>query len=159
MPTWHYSSNLAEKYFEKTAKAMIWDAPISPKEAAEVARELRGKMLQEAIKYLERVIALKEPVPLRRYNKKVAHKRGLVDRAGIPIGRYPVKVAKYYLKLLKSVQNNAETKGLDPERLKIVHIASHKGMTIKRWMPRAFGRATPEFERRTHLEVIVQEVS
>jgi len=31
-------------------------------------------------------------------------------------------------------------------------------MTIKRWMPRAFGRATPEFERRTHLEVIVEEV-
>ena len=159
MPTWHYSSNIADKHPEKTAKAMIRDAPISPKEAAEVARELRGKNLQEAMKYLERVIQLKEPVPLRRYNGKVAHKRGLGKKAGIPIGRYPVKVAKYYLKLLKNVQNNAETKGLDTEKLKIVHIASHKGMTIKRWMPRAFGRATPEFERRTHLEVIVQEVS
>jgi large subunit ribosomal protein L22 len=138
---------------------MIWDAPISPKEAAEVARELRGKMLKDAIAYLERVIKMEEPVPLRRYNRKVAHKRGLADKAGIPIGRYPVKVAKYYLKLLKSVQNNAEFKGLDPEKLKVVHIASHKGMTIKRYMPRAFGRATPEFERRTHLEVIVMEVA
>ncbi len=159
MPTWHYSSKIAEQFPDKTAKAMIWDAPISPKEAAEVARELRGKMLKDAIAYLERVIKMEEPVPLRRYNRKVAHKRGLADKAGIPIGRYPVKVAKYYLKLLKSVQNNAEFKGLDPEKLKVVHIASHKGMTIKRYMPRAFGRATPEFERRTHLEVIVMEVA
>ncbi|ALU11559.1 50S ribosomal protein L22 [Ignicoccus islandicus DSM 13165] len=158
MPTWHYSSNLAEERPERTAKAMIWDAPISPKEAAEVARELRGKMLNDAIKFLERVIRMEEAVPLRWYNGKVAHKRGLAAKAGVPSGRYPVKVAKYYLKLLKSVKNNAENKGLDEERLKIVHIASHKGRTLKRWMPRAFGRATPEFERRTHLEVIVEEV-
>jgi large subunit ribosomal protein L22 len=158
VPTWHYSTDIADKYPEKTAKAMMWDAPISPKEAAEVARELRGKMLEDAMKYLERVIKLKEPVPLRWYNRKVAHKRGLGAKAGVPSGRYPVKVAQYYLKLLKNVKANAENKGLDPEKLKIVHIASHKGRTIKRWMPRAFGRASPEFERRTHLEVIVMEV-
>jgi large subunit ribosomal protein L22 len=158
MPTWHYSSKIAEQFPEKTAKAMMWDAPISPKEATEVARELRGKMLNEAMKYLERVIKKEEPVPLRWYNRKVAHKRGLGAKAKIASGRYPVKVAKYYLKLLNNVKNNAEFKGLDVEKLKIVHIASHKGMMIKRWMPRAFGRATPEFERRTHLEVIVKEV-
>ncbi len=158
MPTWHYSSDIADRFPDKTAKAMMWDAPISPKEAAEVARELRGKMLNEAMEYLKRVIKMKEPVPLRWYNRKVAHKRGLGAKAGIPSGRYPVKVAQYYLKLLKNVQANAENKGLDTEKLKIVHIASHKGRTIKRWMPRAFGRATPEFERRTHLEVIVMEV-
>ncbi len=158
MPTWHYSSKIADERPEKTAKAMIWDAPISPKEAAELARELRGKMLKEALEFLERVIKLEEPVPLRWYNTKVAHKRGLAEKAGVPSGRYPVKAAKYYLKLLKNVLNNAENKGLDEEKLKIVHIASHKGRTLKRWMPRAFGRATPEFERRTHLEVIVEEV-
>jgi len=158
MPTWHYSSDIAEKYPDKTAKAMIWDAPISPKEAAEVARELRGKYLKEAMEYLKRVIKKEEPVPLRWYHRKVAHKRGLAAKAGVPMGRYPVKTAQYYLKLLKNVEANAEFKGLDAEKLKIVHIASHKGMTIKRWMPRAFGRATPEFERRTHLEVIVMEV-
>ena len=158
MPTWHYSSDIAEKNPEKTAKAMIWDAPISPKEAAEVARELRGKMLEDAIKYLERVIKKKEAVPFRWYHGKVAHKRGLAAKAKVPMGRYPVKTAQYYLKLLNNVKANAEFKGLDAEKLKIVHIASHKGMTIKRWMPRAYGRATPEFERRTHLEVIVMEV-
>ncbi|NPA85356.1 MAG: 50S ribosomal protein L22 [Crenarchaeota archaeon] len=158
MPTWHYSTDIAEKYPEKTAKAMIWDAPISPKEATEVARELRGKGLEDAIKYLKKVIKMEEPVPLRRYNRKVAHKRGLGAKAKVASGRYPVKTAKYFLKLLTNVRANAEGKGLEVEKLKIVHIASHKGMTIKRWMPRAYGRATPEFEKRTHLEVIVMEV-
>ncbi|ABU81771.1 50S ribosomal protein L22 [Ignicoccus hospitalis] len=158
MPTWHYSTDIAEKNPEKTAKAMMWDAPISPKEATELARVIRGMKLTEAKAYLERVIKMEEPVPYRRYHGKVAHKRGLADKHGIPMGRYPVKAAKYFLKLLKNVEANAEFKGLEVEKLKIVHIASHKGMTIKRWMPRAFGRATPEFERRTHLEVIVEEV-
>ncbi len=158
MPTWKYSTDIAEKDPEHTAKAMIWDAPISLKESTEVARVIRGMMLEDAIKFLEKVIKLREPVPFRRYHGKVAHKRGLGEKYGWPAGRYPVNVAKYFLKLLKNVENNASQKGLDTSKLKIVHIAAHKGRTIKKWMPRAFGRASPKFDKRTHLEVIVKAV-
>ncbi|MEM4933541.1 MAG: uL22 family ribosomal protein, partial [Desulfurococcaceae archaeon] len=33
------------------------------------------------------------------------------------------------------------------------------GITIKRYMPRAFGRATPKYRRTSHVEVIVKEVT
>jgi len=157
MPTWHYSV----KYFDesKMAKAVFMDVPVSIKYMREIANSIKGMKLQEALKFLEDVIKLKQPVPFKRYHGKVSHKRGLSDRFKWPAGRYPVKGAKYALELLKNVKANAENKGLDPDKLVIVHIAAHKGITLKRYMPRAFGRATPKFRRMSHLEVIVKEVT
>jgi large subunit ribosomal protein L22 len=157
MPTWHYSVKLEDE--SKIAKAVRFDIPVSIKYMRELTNVLRGMKLEEAIKFLEDVIKLKQPVPFRRYHGKVSHKRGLADRFKWPAGRYPVKAAKYTLEVLKNVKANAENKGLDPSKLVILHIAAHKGITLKRYMPRAFGRATPKFRRMTNLEVIVKEVS
>ena len=74
------------------------------------------------------------------------------------MGRYPVKAAKYILKVLRNARNNAENQGLDPEKLVIVHAAAHKGRYLKRYMPRAFGRSTPWFSTTTNFEVVVKEV-
>ena len=141
----------------RIAKAMLWDVPVHPKIAREVAAAIRGMRLKEAKEFLERVIEKREAVPFRRAHGKQAHRRGLADKWGWPVGRYPVKAAKYFLKLLNNVENNAENKGLDPDKLRILHIASHKGVTLKRWMPRAWGRATPRNRTYSHLEVIVVE--
>ncbi|MEM0490672.1 MAG: 50S ribosomal protein L22 [Ignisphaera sp.] len=161
MPVWRYPrvSNIVDE--SKVAKAVIRDAPISFKEAYEVCKIIRGMMLSEAKDLLRRVIELKEPIPYVRYKLSIAHKRGLADRWKkwrSPIGRYPVKVCKYILKLLDNVENNANVKGLDTSKLKIVHIAAHKGYYLKRWTPRAFGRATPWFKTHTSIEVMVAEV-
>jgi len=159
MPTWHYSRKDVDP--ARSAKAMIWDAPISLKEAYEIFKIIRGMKLNEAEKLLEEVIALKKPIPYTRYKLAIAHKKQLPDlfpKWKSPIGRYPVKAAKYILKLLRNAKNNAEVKNLDVDRLVIVHAAAHKGMYLRRWMPRAFGRATPKIGTRTHLEVIVMEV-
>ncbi|MEM4739956.1 MAG: uL22 family ribosomal protein, partial [Zestosphaera sp.] len=43
------------------------------------------------------------------------------------------------------------------ERLYIHHIAVHKGRYLKRWMPRAFARATPKIRTTANIEVIVAE--
>ncbi|MEM1873601.1 MAG: 50S ribosomal protein L22 [Acidilobaceae archaeon] len=155
MPRWSYSIQLADE--SKIAKAVMWDVPVHPKVMREVCSVLKGMRLADAKKYLERVVELEEPVPFRRSYRKQAHRRGLADKWGWPIGRYPVKAARYLLKLLENVENNAEVKGLDLEKLRIIHIASHKGMTLKRWMPRAFGRATPKFRVTSHVEVVVSE--
>lgn len=156
MPRWKYSVKLRDE--SRIAKAMIWDVPVHPKIMREVAEAIKGMRVDQAKKFLRRVIELKEPVPFRRAHGKQAHRRGLADKWGWPIGRYPVKAAKYMLKLLDNVENNAAQKQLDVERLKIIHVAAHKGLVLKRWMPRAYGRVTPKNRVHSHVEIVVEEV-
>ena len=153
MPTWRYSIKVEDE--ERIAKASLREVSISPKHAVEIAREIRGKMLDDARRYLEDVVAMKRPVPFKRYNKKVPHRRGL---EGWPAGRYPVKAAKFFLKLLDNLENNAEFKGLDTSRLKIIHCVALKGRKRKKYIPRAFGRSSPYFDTLTHIEIIAMEV-
>ncbi len=155
MPKWSYSVKFRDE--SNIAKAMMWDIPVHPKVMREVTAVIRGMKLQDAKKFLRAVIDKREAVPFRRSHGKQAHRRGLADKWGWPVGRYPVKAAKYLLKLLDNVENNAENKGLDPDRLRIIAIVAHKGITLKRWMPRAFGRATPKFRVHSHVEVVVRE--
>ncbi len=156
MPRWKYSVKQVDE--EKVAKAVVKDVQVFPKKMYDIVNAIRGMMLKDAKELLEKVIRLEEPIPVKRYKGKIAHKRGLANKWKWPAGKYPVKAAKVLLKLLENVENNASNKGLDVDRLKIVHIAVHKGPIIKRWMPRAFGRATPKFKRLSHVEVIVREV-
>ncbi|HIP24929.1 MAG TPA: 50S ribosomal protein L22 [Archaeoglobus profundus] len=137
----------------KAAKAMGYEMPISFKHAVEICRELRGKKLEEAKKILEDVIALGKPIPFKRYKKKVAHKSGLHKWYA---GRYPQKAARYILKVLKNLEANAIYKGLDVSKLVIVHAQAKKGRIIKRYMPRAFGRATPKFKVLTTVEFVAE---
>ncbi len=155
MPTWGYSVKNLDP--EKTAIASGRDLRISSKEAYEVLNVIRGLKVQEAKKLLENVIALKQPMPFKRYKGKIAHHRGL-ERWKWPAGRYPVKAAKEILKVLENAENNAVNKGLDPDRLVIIHAAAHRGPTLKKYMPRAFGRSTPWFRRTAHIEIAVKEV-
>jgi len=103
----------------------------------------------------EQVINKKKPVPFKRFNKKVPHRRGLQKAAA---GRYPVKAAKKILEVLESAEANATYKGLDTENLKVIHAAAYPGMKIKRYIPRAMGRATPHFETLCHVEIVLGQV-
>ncbi len=155
LKAWNYSVKLEDE--SRIAKAVAREIPVSPKKVVNLARVLKGMNLQEAKEYLERVIEKKEAVPYWRYHGKIAHKRGLGEKWGVPAGKYPVKAAKYLLKLLKNLEANAENKDLDTDRLRIIHIAVHKGATLKRYMPRAFGRSTPKFRKTSNVEVIAME--
>ncbi len=156
MAVWKYSFKTRDE--TRIAKAVLKDVPVHPKVMYEVMNAIRGKKLDDAINFLEKVIEKKEAVPFRRYSRKQAHRRGLGAKWGWPAGRYPVKAASYVLKLLRNAENNADVKGLDIERLKIIHAAAHKGMVVKRWMPRAYGRSSPKYKVSSHIEVVVQEV-
>ncbi len=155
MKAWNYSVKFEDE--SRIAKAVARDVPVSPKKVVNLARVLKGMTLEEAKRYLERVIEKKEAVPYWRYNGKIAHKRGIADRWGVASGKYPVKAARYMLKLLRNLEANAENKDLDIERLRLVHIGVHKGITLKRYMPRAFGRSTPKFRKTSNIEVIAME--
>jgi len=62
-------------------------------------------------------------------------------------------------KLLRSAVANAETNdGMDPEELFVSACYADEGPTIKRWRPRARGRATRIRKRTCHVTVIVSRL-
>ncbi|HDI10534.1 MAG TPA: 50S ribosomal protein L22 [Euryarchaeota archaeon] len=155
MPHFGYSIPEEKLSKRKIAKARANDLRISPKHAREICDVIRGMSLSKAKAFLEDVISMKRPVPFKRHKKKVGHRRGL---EGWFAGRYPVKAAKEILKVLENLEANADYKGLDTDRLKIIHISAHRGPVIRGIIPRAFGRATPFNTPLTHIEVIAEEV-
>ena len=139
---------------DRMARASGRDLRISPKHSIELLREIKGMMLNDALRYIDDIIALKRPVPMKRFNDSQGHKPG----KGFGPGRYPVKVAKAVKKVLLNAKNNAEQKGLDPDRLKIIHAAAQRGPVIRGYIPKAFGRATAFNEQTTHIEIVVEEI-
>lgn len=154
MPKWGYSITEDELDPERTAKASGREIRVSPKSAREVCKAIKGMMLNRAKRYLMDVMEKKKAVPFTRFNKKAGHRRGLEKGFA---GRYPVKTAKHILKVLEGAEANAEHKGLDAERMRVIHTSAYPGMKIKRYMPRAFGRSSPKFQTLCHIEVALEE--
>ncbi|MHC1624802.1 MAG: 50S ribosomal protein L22 [Methermicoccaceae archaeon] len=136
-----------------TARGMAVEVEVSPKHAREIAHTIKGMSIDRARSFLEEVIALKTAVPMKRFKKGVAHRRG-----GVGPGRYPQKCAREFLKLLKNVEANAEYKGLDVRRMRIVHACTKEGRTIEAIFPRARGRVTPKRRETVNIELVIQEV-
>lgn len=60
--------------------------------------------------------------------------------------------------LLKSAMANAVNNfGLAEENLYVADIQVGEAATLKRWLPRAFGRATPLLRRGCHITIILDE--
>jgi len=152
MPQWKYSVQGLDP--DKTAIASGRDLRIKPKTSREICNTLKGMKLEEAKTFLNDVIDKKRAVPYYRYRGKTPHRKQL---QGHDAGRFPEKAAEEILKILNSVEANAEFKGLYADRLRIVHMAAHKGRVIRKFIPRAFGRASPYYKHLTHIEVAVEE--
>jgi len=134
---------------EHMAKAMGIGMPISTKMAIEICNYIRNRDLQEAKRFLADVAAKKRAVPLKRFNKNVGHKKGK-----IAAGRYPVKAAKFMLKLLEGVETNAQLKGLNTGSLRICHLVANRAAAQTR-SGRQRGRET----KSTHVEIVVEETA
>ncbi|RJS74316.1 50S ribosomal protein L22 [Candidatus Bathyarchaeota archaeon] len=152
VPKWGYS--VASLDPETTVKASGRELRVSHKSAMEVCRAIKGMKLDDAKEFLEQVMQKTKAVPFRRHKKKMPHRKGLQKAAA---GKYPVRAAAKIMDVLESAESNALYKGLDTERLKIVHAAAYPGMKIKRYIPRAMGRATPRFETLCHVEIVLEQ--
>ena len=139
------------------AKAKANELNVSPKHSIEIATFIRHQRVNDAISYLKDVIGLKKAIPFRRFNRNVAHKRGLPGTWDA--GRYPVKASKEYIRVLESVKKNAEYIGLDADNLEIIHVSANRGRAQKSFFPRAMGRATPKVRETVNIEIIVREVA
>ncbi len=137
---------------DTTSKAIAKELPISPKFSREICRMVRGRKVDDAIRMLEEVVELRRPVPIRRHNMGVAHKRGVGP------GRFPKKAAAAVIRVLQSAKSNAEYKGLDADNMKVRIISAHHGRTIPGYMPRAHGRSTQWDQQTVNIEVILEEV-
>jgi len=119
---------------------------ISTKHSIEISKFLRNKNTGYAKKFLENVILKKEAVPFKTHKHDVGHKRG-----PIAAGRYPVNAAKNMLMLVKSVEANAQAKGLNVSALKITKLVANKAS-----IPMTGGRHRYG-TKRTNLDIAVQE--
>ncbi|MEM1577509.1 MAG: 50S ribosomal protein L22 [Candidatus Pacearchaeota archaeon] len=133
----------------KFAVAKGFNLPISTKKAVAICRIIKGKHPKEAIKLMEEVIALKKAIPLKGEIPHRKKKHRLTKHAQ---GRYPVKAAKYFIKILKQAIANATQIGLDENKIYISKAQANKGETIFR-PGRFFGRKF----KRTHLYIEIKE--
>ena len=66
--------------------------------------------------------------------------------------------AKIIIKLLKSaIANATQKKNTDVDRLYIKKITVDQGPTMKRFQPRALGRATTIRKRTSHINIVLDE--
>ncbi len=137
----------------KHVRASIREKKISHKHARETAHAIKGLTLEKARDYLLSVVGMDRAIPFGRFKNQVGHR----SDPGMMSGRYPQKTAKEFLKLLDNLESNAEYKGMDMDRLKIINATSHKGVVLKRFIPRAQGRATDKNDVLTHVELVAQE--
>jgi large subunit ribosomal protein L22 len=155
MPQFGYAFQNYDK--TKHVRASIREKDISHKHAREIAIAIKGRSIEKARELLERAISGKEAIPFRRYNNEVAHRSNIRD--GFFAGRFPKKAASEFLRILDNLESNAEYKGMDLDRLRIVSAVVHKGTKLKRFQPRAMGRSSPKFDTLVHVELIAQEAN
>ncbi|MCK5150460.1 MAG: 50S ribosomal protein L22 [Candidatus Thorarchaeota archaeon] len=154
MPSYRYSIIGIDP--DRTAISSGRNMRCSPKHCREVCNAIRGMMLDKAIELLDDVIEEKAWIPYRRHKKKRGHHSGMKKWGP---GGHPVKASQHIIKLLKNAEGNADNKGLDIDRLKVVHAAAQRGRTYKAFIERAFGKSSPYFENTSHVEIVLEEVA
>lgn len=79
-----------------------------------------------------------------------------VENALSVLRNLPQRAAPVVEKVLQSAMANAEQKEMgDVEALQISKAFVNEGATLKRFIPRAMGRATPIHKRTSHITIVV----
>lgn len=132
---------------DRMARVFGSDISISPKHAMEICTALYNKTLEKAKDLLNDAIAMKTPINFRRFSHGAGHKRGVRGP-----GKFPVKASKEILKLLQSLEANAQQKGLNTESLVLVHARTNRASR-----PMHYGRQSGRMMKRSHVELIAEE--
>ena|SRR3989344_1723631 len=120
--------------------------PISLKTSIEICNFLRYKPTTKAKQILERVIEKKQAIPYKRFVTEMPHRRGKMAT-----GAFPVNASKEILKLIKSVEANAQHVGLSSDLI-LAEMRASKGPL--QWH---YGRKRRQKMKRTHIVISVKE--
>ncbi len=105
-----------------------------------------------------RAVARDTGVSPRKVRRLVDMVRGKkVDEALTTLKFTKTPMARVVAKVIKSAAANAENNFQMSSDLKIVKIFADEARTLKRYRPRARGRASPILKRSSHITVIVAE--
>lgn len=131
-----------EKIIKKTESAVYGkDLGISTKHSISICRAIRGKKIDESIYLLEEIVKMKKALPMKG---ELPHRKGMAG------GRYPIKAAEKFIKLLKQLSANASVNGLEPEKARIECRADLASRPYKRFGSERF--------KRTHVILKLKEI-
>ena len=152
LPLFRYSFQSYDPLLHIRASGRELD--LSPKAAREVCKTIKGMLLNDAKEYLEGVKEKRLAVAFRRYKRGGGHRSNLEK---FHVGSYPVKAATKVLDVLNNLEANADFRGRDVERMKIIHASAIRGRIIRSYTPRAQGRSSPSFNTLVHIELVATE--
>ncbi|SHH45643.1 50S ribosomal protein L22 [Tepidibacter thalassicus] len=106
-----------------------------------------------------RAIAKFVRISPRKAGQVVDLVRGKNANEALAILKYtPKAAAPIVAKVIKSAMANAENNyNMDVDKLYVAEIYANQGPTMKRYMPRAMGRATTIRKRTSHIGVVLKE--
>ena len=132
---------------EHTASVYGKHMPISTKHAIEICNFIKGKSIATSKKLLQNVMEKKQAVPFKIFKRNICHKPG-----HMAAGRYPYKASQHVLRLLNSLEANAQNKGLDVNSLIITSVIPNRASR-----PYHYGRKRRVKMKRTHIQIIAEE--
>ena len=123
---------MARKKVEETVKPEPRDVKATAKTVRDTSR--KGKLVMDLIRGKD----VKEAAAILKF--------------------LPNKAARITAKVLKSACANATHNfQMDEEKLYVKECYANEGITLKRYMPRAKGSASPIMKRTSHITVVVSE--
>lgn len=152
----YYNTVVSSTESKKIAKAMAPNANVSLKYALEICNQVKGKTIDWTEAFLRDIEAHKRFLPLKRYNKRVAHRKGDAVH-GEKAGRYPEKTVRAFLKLLENARANADYKGLDTEKLVIKHAFASQGFGRRGVQKKGHIGGKVRKRKSAHLEIVLME--
>lgn len=115
---------------------------ISTKMSMYICKFIKGKKIEDAIKYLEGTIKGKNVIPMKG---EIAHRHG-----EFMAGRYPKNASKEFIILLKSLQSNAIQNGI--ENPVITEAVPNMGS-------KPYGKFGRIQRKRTHINLVAKEMT
>lgn len=116
---------------------------ISKKHGMYICSFIKNKKIDDAIKDLGEVILMKRAVP---FKGEIPHRKG----RGMMSGRYPVKAARLFINLLKSLKGNILVNGMELDKTRINFASSN-------WAARPM-RSNRREGKRTHIILKAREI-
>lgn len=131
-----------EKPKKKKSYAVVnsYSLPISTKQSVAISRFIKNKKIEDALNDIQKVAAGKRAVPMKG---EIPHRKGKMMS-----GRFPIKAAGHFVKLLKSLSANANLNDLNNPVI---------SESISNIAQRPYGKHGRVRKKRTHVKLIARE--